>query len=333
MIDLLLGADKSLFKKASVDVSKKLFKKYVNMIEVEAFSYCNRVCWFCPNSFIDRRTENHFLNLKKFETMLQGLSEISYDKMISFSRYNEPFSSDEIFSYASLTRKYLPKSRIHTNTNGDYINMDVLDRANVAGFNSICIQVYTPKDCEDDPRQIELHRNKILQRIPFLTFELVRNEAHWVEHVSDYRGMVIRLRWRDFKENGINRAGIKVSECEIRKSPCIQPITKVYIDHNGCFMPCCNLRSDWEKHKSAIVGNLQENRDSIFEVYGSMELSAWRKNLSNFNEKDGVCADCKFGELTYETLGNSLVKYAAETKRLLKQVNELHARLDATPKK
>ena len=32
------------------------------MVEVEVHSYCNRVCWFCPNSFIDRKTKTYYLN-------------------------------------------------------------------------------------------------------------------------------------------------------------------------------------------------------------------------------------------------------------------------------
>ena len=34
--------------------NKDLFKKHLKLIEIEVFSFCNRKCWYCPNSYIDR---------------------------------------------------------------------------------------------------------------------------------------------------------------------------------------------------------------------------------------------------------------------------------------
>lgn len=36
----------------------KVKYKYIRMVEIEIFSFCNRKCWFCPNSFIDRNSTN-----------------------------------------------------------------------------------------------------------------------------------------------------------------------------------------------------------------------------------------------------------------------------------
>ena len=323
MIDLLSGAEESLFRESSIEESKALFSKYVDMVEVEAFSYCNRDCWFCPNSFIDRRSSNTFLETEKYEALLQGLSDINYRKLVSFSRYNEPFSSDKIYSYAALARKYLPEARIHTNTNGDYMSMKALRRAHEAGFNSVCIQIYLPKDRDDIPEEIESYRQKILKRIPDLDFKPVRMQETWHEYQSDFKGMDVRLRWRNFKENGTNRAGIKVSNYGDRVSPCTQPINKVFIDYNGKSMPCCNLRSDLEAHEHAILGELTEDRNSIFSIYGSRAIAGWRKGLSGFGPKGGVCKTCRFGEAKYEALGKLLIKRNRERLELAEKLERL----------
>ena len=58
--------------------NKKLFKNNLKLIEIEIFSYCNRICWFCPNSFIDRRTINIEMKDDHYEKILTDLAEIDY---------------------------------------------------------------------------------------------------------------------------------------------------------------------------------------------------------------------------------------------------------------
>ena len=44
-------------------------------IEIEIFSYCNRKCWFCPNSFVDRRSENLIMpeeKIFKYTSAIKG---------------------------------------------------------------------------------------------------------------------------------------------------------------------------------------------------------------------------------------------------------------------
>ena len=67
-------------------------KDNLKLIEIELFSYCNRKCWMCPNSFIDRKTNNTFMKTEIYKKILKELGSIDYDNLISFSRYNEPLS-------------------------------------------------------------------------------------------------------------------------------------------------------------------------------------------------------------------------------------------------
>ena len=67
------------------------------MVEIEIFSYCNRKCWFCPNSFIDRNSTNILMLEELYLKILNQLKSINYNSMISYSRYNEPTSNREIF--------------------------------------------------------------------------------------------------------------------------------------------------------------------------------------------------------------------------------------------
>ena len=54
------------------------FKESLKFIEIEIFSYCNRKCWFCPNSFVDRISHNHLMPEEKYLEILQQLKDINY---------------------------------------------------------------------------------------------------------------------------------------------------------------------------------------------------------------------------------------------------------------
>ena len=62
--------------------------KSVRLIVIEIHSYCNRTCWFCPNSFLDRK---HKTKMKEwvYLKILQELKDIEYDGVISFSTIDE----------------------------------------------------------------------------------------------------------------------------------------------------------------------------------------------------------------------------------------------------
>ena len=62
------------------------------MVEIEVFSFCNRRCWFCPNSTIDRHSSNIFMDENLYHSILSDLNKIKYKGIISYSRYNEPLA-------------------------------------------------------------------------------------------------------------------------------------------------------------------------------------------------------------------------------------------------
>lgn len=94
--------------------------KEIRLVEIEIHSYCNRKCEWCPNSIIDR-TFYKELPENLFIKVLSELSDIEYNKYISLSRYEEPFSYPKLLKKRlSQIRYYLPKARIVMATNGDY---------------------------------------------------------------------------------------------------------------------------------------------------------------------------------------------------------------------
>ena len=267
--------------------------KKIRMVEVEIFSFCNRRCWFCPNSFIDRHSENILMDTDIYTKVLKDLQTIDYSGIISYSRYNEPFSHLDIFiERLNEARSLLPKALLHTNTNGDYITRESLDAVYDAGLRSLNIQCYLrqnePFDTENIKNRIKIVANKL-----DLKYTETCCNPYYYSVSFTYKDMCLNMYARDFNYTGNNRAGsLKTIKPSIRNVPCYVPFTDIYIDHNGLIVPCCNFRSDIEKHKYFIMGDL--NKNSILEIFNNKNYKRLRKILRAKNITLYPCNECNF---------------------------------------
>src|SRR5271168_5224699 len=74
----------------TIESAKFLFKKFVDLVELENHSYCNRTCWFCPNSFLDRRGPNLVMSDGLYSKVLDDLASIDYSGTLVWAGYHEP---------------------------------------------------------------------------------------------------------------------------------------------------------------------------------------------------------------------------------------------------
>lgn len=118
----------------------------IRLVELELTSQCNRTCGFCPNSYIDRHSENHKLNKHVFENLIQELARNNYSKFISFSRYNEPFMHRNILEERiRYIRMNLPNVTLVSNTNGDFSTLLVdIDQLTVMDYDNNKQEICTP---------------------------------------------------------------------------------------------------------------------------------------------------------------------------------------------
>ena len=104
----------------------------LRIVEIELFNYCNRICDFCPNEFIDRKSK--FIELPEgcFLNTLKELKDKDFSGYITFSRYNEPlYNIDVLKKRAKQVRKLLPEVTLIFNTNGDFLSKDKLEGLSV----------------------------------------------------------------------------------------------------------------------------------------------------------------------------------------------------------
>jgi MoaA/NifB/PqqE/SkfB family radical SAM enzyme len=275
-----------------------LFRRSVSMVEIEVFSYCNRRCWFCPNSVVDRQSTTAYMAEALYLRILDQLRDADYRQMISYSRYNEPLADRIILRRIEQARERLPEAVLHSNTNGDYLTPQYLDELADAGLRSLNIQIYLGND---DRYEHERMRTKLLRTLDHLQLNasIVRDEPGvWLEAVTEHSGIRMRIYARNFELNGCNRGeSVPIQLAYRRTSPCLSPFYHVYIDFNGKVMPCCNLRSDVPGHANAVVDDLNTAND-LFLVYAGETLASWRRSLIGFDRKGSHCTTCSF--VTYD---------------------------------
>ena len=106
--------------KIKINRSKELFKSYVKHFQIEPNSYCNRTCWFCPNSSIDRRSSNVSIDRNLLLKILAELAEINYDQSFIWCGYGEPLADETIFDNVRLAKNMLPNAHHRLFSNGDF---------------------------------------------------------------------------------------------------------------------------------------------------------------------------------------------------------------------
>lgn len=258
------------YKKGGGDMNYKMF-------EIEIHSYCNRTCEWCPNSFIDRRSETVFLD----ETLyLKALSELGsdYDGVISYSRYNEPTSKKELFKKRiAQARELCPNAKLVTNTNGDYLNPEYINELDI---DEITIMDYDNKGLEWCIARLESWNAEVYSKddthaYATLNGKKIGYSSEWSLHNS-------------ICDRGGSLEDFSLQE---RTEPCFEPTYFIGVDYNGNVTPCCNVRSDNPIHEDYILGNIKHQ--SIDEIYNSDKAVRFREQTASGNF-DGLdpCKHC-----------------------------------------
>ena len=273
--------------------NKEYFKQNLQLIEIEIFSYCNRVCWFCPNSFVDRRSNNKTMSEKDYMSIINQLREIDFSGELTYSRYNEPLSHRELFiKRIKQARELLPNAVLRTNTNGDYITRDYIEQLCDVGFNQLWIQQYLGNNEKYDHQKLKSRIGKKIDALGLKSKALVDIEGAKLEYDLSHRDMTIHIRARNFDLDGSSRGNsVPIAEDYQRTQKCIQPWNNMYIDHNGSIMVCCALRSDVPGQESGIMGHINDGK--LWDIYMNEKYEPWRQHHTNDSPKEGFCKSCK----------------------------------------
>lgn len=249
--------------------NKERFKANIRLFEFEPHSYCNRRCWFCPNNFIDRKGPVKFLDRKIYSQVLKDLASIDYSESMCFAGWCEPFSQhEELCQMIKEASTMLPSAPLFSNTNTDYLTTEIVHKVAKAGLGLLKCQLYFDKEEEYTNEVIQEKMWKLREKLLGIDFEEKANNK-WFALVGD---MVIVAYSKDFRKVGHNRCDVQVRKPQKRYHTCGEAIQMFGINHNGWAVPCCNIRSDYPRHKDVLLGKMDETPGRIFELYQGLIL-------------------------------------------------------------
>ena len=268
-------------------------KEFLRLLGIEIFSYCNRKCWFCPNSSIDRHSVNNYMDENIYLKILNEVKNYKNLGYITYSIYNEPLSDTIFLKRLKQAREILPNIKLQTNTNGDFLDKEYLEELHINGLNELWIQCYLNKDEEFDIENIIKPRmHKLIKKLN-LDYEIVISNQDIYELSLKHNNLTIRYYARNFKNTGTNRGGtVNTIPIHNRLEPCFIPYVDIIIDYMGNVMPCCNLRSEVEEHEQFIMGNVAN--DTISNIRKSKKFQNFMKTVSQYGNKIYPCNECNF---------------------------------------
>lgn len=274
---------------------------HINRIDIEFHSKCNRTCEWCPNSFIDRISEDKILDKDIYIKLLNDLKDNNFGTLeyntnskgpiISFLGYQDPMLQPDLLKeYVNIAREIFKDVDVDfiTNTNGDLLTPDKLVDLHLSQLN---IMDYDCKGRDWWKKQLkECKALKIKETDRIMQFvhayiNLIQVIPNWPEiYLLENRGGSLdpsklsqNLKW---KENA-----------ERREKRCIESIFYLNVYHNGDVTPCCHIRPDNPDHKDYILGNLHEK--SIVDIFYGEKASYFRSIMGHSYNKDKFFEPCK----------------------------------------
>ena len=195
--------------KLTIEQSKDLFKKYVEIVNLETSAYCNRVCPYCPVSIYGRKDKTIKISESLLSSVITALKQIDFDKRITLNLYNEPLYGNSFFETLSKLSKELPNPVLHLNSNGDYIkNEKTLLKLDQKGLKEIVITLHTPPKSKWNKSS----RQKALTRFAKkIKFNLQQEHLNNLEFQTKFgKNLFCRVACTNFSVNlnGRTRGGI-----------------------------------------------------------------------------------------------------------------------------
>ena len=276
--------DPDFYSCLTYDHKKQLFANNVELVYIETHSKCNRSCWFCPNSVVDRHSENIIMDDSLFHKILNELSQIDYDGDLSFSVYNEPLIDPNIADRRIRpARKKLPYAKLHFDTNGDFITTDIISNLASSGLDRLQISIYVDDDVELE-WDYNVANNVVVEfcnkmGIP-INIQTAPNEVQFITY-GMIDSMLILVHSENHRLISYDRANsvpeyIPIPRIRERNRICTWPYIMLVVQHDGQVMPCCQFRSDVGSHKDFVIGNIRD--ETIFEIFSSDSYKKFRSD-------------------------------------------------------
>lgn len=231
-------------------------------IEISLTELCNRKCVFCPRVDDKYPNQNLHMSIDTIANIADELRELQFKGAVALCGYGEPMLHNDIYTVV----KELHDVDVEIVTNGDKLNVDVMQKLYTSGLKHLQISMY------DGPHQI----NKFINMIndAGIDKQTVSLRDRWYDETVDY-GLCLTNR------AGTIEKGPKVN----KQKPCNYLAYSLMIDWNGDILLCSQ---DW--HKKRKFGNLAST--TMLDAWMSRDMMKYRNMLISGNRSKHPCSGC-----------------------------------------
>lgn len=261
----------NLRRKQLIPITKNI--DTLQSIEINPIDNCNRACGFCPRGHGYPNTKNK-LEYHTCYAINQSLIDVDFKGRISFVGFGEPTLHKQLAEHISIVTKNVKAGWVEVNTNGDFIDREIVQKYIDSGLTHLTISMYDKDDS-----------------IKF-------------KQITEGLDVTLTLRHcYDGLDTPVNRVEQYIDGSHLnKKHPCYLPFYKMMIDYNGDVLLCAN---DWSK--TTILGNV--NNEPIGDIWFSSKYKLYRQMLLNNHRSMSPCSKCdidgtKIGESSFEHFRN-----------------------------
>ena len=250
-------------------------KRLPEYIEIETSRYCNRLCGWCPNSYLNDRRTQQLLDFEVFLRILYELRQANYSGWIAFHNYNEPLANPRLSEEIATASEVVPKAKLAIYSNGYLLNQSVYRTLEEFNVRELRITIY-PRHSQTKSHELAQLNQWLLKRPFFLS-------RQWSVDKKNRRGAVLVSKCRTPNvmliapkvQNYYDRGGV-VSHLSgaVRTMPCHLTSHSLSIDYLGRIKMCCNVVPDANGHSQYVLGNAK--KQSILEVWSGSEFERLR---------------------------------------------------------
>jgi len=259
------------------------FMSTLQSVQINPTELCNRTCVFCPrNDSTLYKNSNRHMTIDTCKKIGNQLSEFNFKGRVGLVGFGEPLLNPKLVDCIAALKSNCPSiTWIEVNTNGDFLNRDVVESLSQAGCTDIAVSMY---DQDDTDKYQEMFNNIDINYV--------------LRHHYD--------KSKDYNLSLVNRIDIlKKNVQEINKNSCYIPFYKMFIDWNGDFLLC---DQDWGREsKKYNINNV-----SVANFWTS-KLDRYRINLTKGNRNlQRPCSSCNVhgrlhGQASFEFIDKLLV--------------------------
>jgi len=232
-------------------------------ILIETRTDCNRRCSFCPQAHSQRSFKE--MEWHVFQKIIQDLAKINFSGRVAFYMTNEPLLDRRMSEMIRYARRASARFFLDLNTNGNLLNLGLMDELIRSGLDNINIDDYR-SDRDEFPTRLSKNIQPIRDMYAF-------NPKVQIDHRRTDE--VLSNRAGTVSKNGSN---------PYAQSFCNYPFRKLTLSPHGDVVLCC-----YDYHYTAKIGNVMDL--DLDQIWQSDALRDYRLSLLS-RKRTGICAGC-----------------------------------------